>query len=341
MTTETLSFLKVLNWTPDECRAFLESQRWPNGPVCPDCGTLEPSVVTRRTRTKNLVQKLYACRACRRQFTVTVGTIFEDSHIPLNKWLAAIMLMCSSKKGISAHQLWRLLWPSVGGKQTGSYRTAWYMAHRIREAMSDKMPLPLAGTVEADATFVGGNTRRGHPVYHERIQDEISLGLRRKDGTPCVHGLKGKPHPRTFKAPVFGMAERGGNVRTVVLQGNDESGTEIRPILRQNLEPSVRLITDAHGAYRAIKKYVRHDVIKHEIAYVDGDVHTQNIESHWSLLKRGMVGTFHHVSRGYLPMYLSEFQYRWNSRQISDAERFAALLRQTQGRLAWRAKKQA
>ncbi|GEM_PF-228107 len=342
MTTETLSFLKVLNWTADECRSFLESQRWPNGPVCPYCGGVEPTTVTRRTRTKNLVQRLYACRECRKQFTVTVGTVFHDSHIPLNKWLAAIMLMCSSKKGVSAHQLWRMLWPVMDGKQTGSYRTAWYMAHRVREAMADKLPLPIEGTVEADVTFVGGSTRRGHPTYHERVQDEIKMGLRDKDGVRIEHTLRGRPHARTLKAPVFGMMERGGKVRTTVLQGRDENAKEIRPILRANLAPTVRLITDAHGAYRAIKKYVRHDVVKHEVEYVNAekpDIHIQNIESYWSLLKRGMVGTFHHVSRGYLPMYLSEFEYRFNRRTSSDAGRFASLLTQTEGRLAWRAKK--
>lgn len=322
------SFLEVLKWDADQCRDYLEAKRWPDGPVCPACGAGEPYKIERKTRTKNKVQRLWKCRDCRRQFTVTVGTIFEDSKIPLNKWFAAINLMTSSKKGVSAHQLFRML-------EIGSYRTAWYMAHRIREAMADKVQAKIEGEVEADVTFIGGRTRRGHPVYHETIKDEIRLGIRRKDGSLKGGPTAGQPHPRTKKAPVLGMMERGGKVRTFALQENDEKATEIRPILKQHLDGSVRLITDAHTAYKAIKDYVRHDVIKHEVAYVEGDVHTNNIEGYWSLLKRGMVGTFHHVQRGYLPMYLSEFSYRWNQRDVTDAERFEALLGQTQGRLRW------
>ncbi len=335
MTTVTHSFLKVLTWTPDECRAFIEAQRWPNGPVCPRCGVTNPSVVTRRSATKNVVKKLYSCRACRRQFTVTVGTIFEDSHIPLNKWLATIMLMCASKKGISAHQIHRM----VGIH----YRSAWYMCHRIREAMGEKTFMPLAGIVEADSTFVGGKPR-GHMVRTMTVEEEVAAGVRHPDGSKKPGPLKGQPHPRSRKAPVFGMVERGGNVRTMVLAGKDESASEVRPILLENLAPNVHLITDMGGAYRAIKRYVKHDAVNHDVEYVSADnplVHTQTIESHWALLKRGMIGTFHHVNRGYLPMYLSEFEYRWNSRQTSDSERFAALLTRVDGRLAWRAKKQA
>ncbi len=330
MSTESLSFQKIIRWTDDECRAYYERLRWPNGPVCPHCGGVEPYKITRKTRTKNVLKTIYKCRACRKQFTVTVGTIFEDSHIPLSKWFAAIMLMCSSKKSISAHQLHRLL--------EISYPSAWYMCHRVREAMADKTPFPLEGVVEADATFLGGKVRRGHPVYHERIQDEISLGLRRKDGSLKAGPRKGQPHPRTLKAPVLGMVERGGKVRTFALNANDETASEIRPLLRANLAPTAHLITDAHGAYRAIKKYVRHDSVNHQVEYVNADrpdIHTQNIEGYWSLMKRAVIGAYHHVNRGYLPMYLSEWQFRWNARHASDVERFEALAAQTQGRLTW------
>jgi len=299
--------------------------------VCPKCGSVrEPYTIQRKVglASKNKVRCLYRCKDCGKDFTVTVGTIFEDSKISLSKWFAGIALMCASKKGISAHQLHRMLWIT--------YRSAWFMCQRVRHAMADKGPLEkLSGTVEADATFVGGKSRRGHPVRHELVQDEINMGLRRKDGSLKTGPKKGQPHPRTRKAGVFGMLERGGRVRTVAIKARDESGAELRPVLLENLEPTTRLITDSHSAYRLIKDYVRHDRIQHEIAYVDGDVHTQNIEGYWSLLKRGLIGTFHHVDRTYLPMYLSEFQYRWNRRKTSDAERFEALLGQTEGRLDW------
>ena len=328
MGKENVDILSLLSWSADECRAFLERKRWPCGPVCPKCGSVrEPYTIQRKVKvsTKNKVSRLHRCKDCGKDFTVTVGTIFEDSKIPLNKWFAGIALMCASKKGISAHQLHRMLGIT--------YKSAWFMCQRVRHAMAEKGPLQkLAGTVEADATFV---TRRGHPVRHERIQDEIEMGLRHPDGRKKGGPPKGQPHPRTRKAGVFRMLERGGNVRTVAIERRDESVAELRPVLLENLEPDARLITDQHAAYRRIKDYVRHDTISHDLAYVDGDVHTQNIEGYWSLLKRGLIGTFHHVDRTYLPMYLSEFAFRWNRRKASDAERFEALLTQTRGRLRW------
>jgi transposase-like protein len=151
MDTNKLTFQKVLRWEENECREYLEKMRWPDGPHCPKCGTEEPYRITRKSRTKNTVQNLFKCRACRKQFTATVGTIFEDSKIPLNKWFAAIYLMCSSKKGISAHQLHRSL--------DITYKSAWFMCHRIREAARDKGALGLlSGTVEADETYVGSRT---------------------------------------------------------------------------------------------------------------------------------------------------------------------------------------
>ncbi len=157
-----LTFHEVMRWTDEESRAFLERLRWPDGPQCPKCGAAEPYTVTRRTPSKNAVRSFYKCRSCKRQFTATVGTIFEDSKIPLHKWLAAIYLMCSSKKGMSAHQLHRLLGIT--------YKSAWFMCHRIREATKrDSFP-QLTGVVEADETYLGARTRRGHKVHHERIQ---------------------------------------------------------------------------------------------------------------------------------------------------------------------------
>jgi len=172
---------------------------------------------------------------------------------------------------------------------------------------------------------------------YDRINDEIDMGLRTKDGTPKVHGLKGKRHPRSIKVPVLGILERGGNVRTIALQGKDENATEIRPLLAENIEANSRLISDGHAAYKKIEHHIgKHDVINHDEAYVRyPDIHTNGIEGYWSLLKRGIVGTFHHVSRYRLPMYLGEFEYRFNHRDQTDADRFENLLSQTEGRLRW------
>jgi transposase-like protein len=313
---ENVSFLSVLQWTDQQCREYLERMRWPDGPKCPKCGEGEPYTITRKSESKNTVQSLYKCRACKRQFTATIGTIFEDSKIPLNKWFAAIYLMCSSKKGISAHQLHRSL--------DITYKSAWFMAHRVREAARDKgMLTPLTGTVEADETYVGGRTPRGGRAWREQMQDEINMGIRSV-----------KPDWRKDKAIVFGMQERGGKARTTVVE--DTRGGTLRPILLQNIDlKHSTLMTDGHPSYRQIKVYLPHEVIDHEIEYVRGDVHTQNIENYWSIFKRGVYGVFHHVSEDYLPCYLSEFDFRRNHREISDAERFEALMGQTQGRLLW------
>ena len=313
-----LTYQKVLKWTDEECRDFLESQRWPGGPVCPKCGDADPYSITRRKPSKNAVTSLYRCRACNRQYTATVGTIFEDSKIPLSKWFAAIFMMCSSKKGISAHWMHRNLGIT--------YKSAWFMCHRIREAMKDKGVLaPLSGVIEADETYIHPRTRRGHPTLHERVRDEIQMGLRPKtDRRP----------PYQDNPTVFGILERGGQVRTMKVPG--ATGPILRPIMGKMIDMrNARLMTDGHPAYRQIKRYLPHEVIDHEVEYVRGDVHTQGIENYWSILKRGIYGVFHHVGEGYLPCYLSEFEYRFNRRKISDAERFAALLRQVRGRVLW------
>lgn len=308
-------FLQILQWTEEQCRNFLEEKRWPNGPRCPKCGTSEPYSITRKSRTKNTVSKLYKCRSCKKQFTATVGTIFEDSKIPLNKWFAAIYLMCSSKKGISAHQLHRSL--------DITYKSAWFMCHRVREAMGEKGELSLlSGTIEADETYVGGRPR-GHKVWKERATDEIQMGIRPKRNSPF-----------NDKAPVFGILERGGRVRTQRIY--NVNANTVQSILSKNIDMKTsRLMTDGHRAYRLIRNYLPHDIINHEVEYVRGDIHTQGIENYWSILKRGVIGVFHHVDEDYLPSYLNEFEFRFNRRKISDRERFAALMDQVQGRVLW------
>lgn len=248
-----------------------------------------------------------------------MGTIFEDSKIPLSKWLAALFLMCSSKKGIAAHQLYRML-------DFGCYETAWFMAHRIREAMREKGILePLTGDVEADETYLHPRRRRGSPAYHERVQDEIEMGLRPK---PRRKG------PYEGKVVVFGMQERGGLFRTVKVP--NANAKTLQPVILRWIDLSeTRLITDQHPSYRSLKRFVRHDSINHETELVRGDVHTQNIDNYWSVFKRGVYGVFHHIGEDYLPCYLAEFDFRRNRREISDAERFVALMGQVQGRLTW------
>jgi len=224
--------------------------------------------------------------------------------------------MCASKKGISAHQIHR---------QLGiTYKSAWFMCHRIREAMRDKGVLsPLSGTIEADETYIGGK-KRGHRVWTEFIQDEVEMGLREK---PIRH-------PRMDKSIVFGMMERKGKVRTKHI--NEMKAKTVQGIMAMgiNLKES-RLITDNNPAFRLIRQHLPHDIIRHELEYVNGDIHTQGIENYWSILKRGLYGVFHHVDAEYLHNYLNEFEFRFNRRKIKDAERFASLMGQTQGRLQW------
>jgi transposase-like protein len=310
-----VSFKNVLQWSDEQCRDYLVSCRWPDGVHCPKCGANSPYAITRKSKNKNKVNTIYRCKSCKRQFTATVGTIFEDSHIPLSTWFAAIYQMCASKKGVSAHQIHRELGVS--------YKSAWFMCHRIREAMRDKgIFSPLNGTIEADETYIGGRTR-GHWTIKERMNDEIQMGLRKRP-----------PHPRMSKAVVLGILERDGRVRTKHIKEMN-SKTALK-VLSDNIDfKGSRLITDSHQAYKQIKYHLPHDIIRHEETYVKGDIHTQGIESYWSLLKRGLYGVFHHVDAKYLANYLNEFEYRFNRRKISDEERFASLMRQTQGRLLW------
>ena len=309
MANGDVTFLQILQWSDDECRDFLEAERWPNGIACPRCGGVEPYRINRKRPGKNTVTKLYKCRECKRQFSATVGTIFEGSHVPLNKWFAAIFLMCASKKGHSAHQIHREL--------DVTYKTAWFMLHRIRLAMKEPGSPFLSGTVEADETYVGGR-------YHRSPRAKM-LGNKR-----------GRPRPESHKTPVFGMIERGGRVYTKVVP-NVNAGT-LQPILLEHMDTErSHLITDEMGSYKRIEDHLPHSVIRHASEYVRGDVHTNVIENYWSTLKRGLYGTYQHVDRGYLGCYLDEFAFRFNRRKVTDAQRFRSAVRQTDahGRLRW------
>lgn len=281
----------------DSARSFLESIRWPNGPICPHCGSADVQKLTPRPTSKKPGRKgLHKCRSkeCRKQFTVTVGTIFEDSHIPLSKWLMAIHLLCSSKKGMSAHQLHRLLGVT--------YKSAWFMAHRIRYAMTQEpLASKLSGVVEVDETYIGGKVR----------------GTRR--------GRRDKP-------PIVALVECGGEVRAFPMKRVTEEN--LRKAIRENVHPSARMMTDGHIAYRDLgDEFADHQVVAHHRReYVRGEAHTQTVEGYFSLLKRGIVGTYHYVGEGHLHRYVDEFTFRYNRRKVSDGQRAAMAIRATEGK---------
>lgn len=304
-----------------DARAMLERIRWPEGVRCifSDCGGAD--VYRIETKAKTYTRKdgkerhvparhLYKCKACKRQFSVTKGTIFEDSKIPLQVWISAMYRMCSSKRGISAHQIHR--------EYGLTYEAAWFMVHRIRWAMSDKNPTPLFGVVEADETYVGGKPR-GHRtgIQQTRTRSELI-----KEGWDK-------------KTPVVGILERGGRVRAQVMaKPVNRKRVQANLLGNIDLEKSV-LITDEYWVYGGIDKHLPHGVVRHKSQYVRGTTHTQGIESFWSILKRGLIGTYYHVDAGYLNQYVQEFAYRHNTRQIADVERFSQLLGQIDGRLTW------
>jgi transposase-like protein len=288
----------------------LEAIRWPNGPVCPHCKNTDAKKIWKiqPNEAKKIRAGLYHCAECNGQFTVTVKTIFEDSHIPLRKWLVAWYLICSSKKGISAVQIQR----SLG---LGSYRTAWMMMHKIRHAMKDPaFNAPLDGTVECDETFVGGKPRPGA----EASKDS---GYRK--------GSK--------KVPVVALVQRDGNVRTKVVANVTQKN--LRLFLATNASQNAILNTDQNNMYKPIgKSWERHDVVNHsdkEYARhnADGTVsHVNSCESFFSLLKRGVMGAFHHVSKEHLHRYCDEFSFRWNHRSVTDGERMVSGLQKSEGK---------
>ena len=286
----TLSVYDPRFTDPIEAATYLESIRWPNGPVCPHCGESERKPYPLKSKTR----KLYKCAACRKQYTVTVGTIFEGSHIGLHKWLLAFYLLCSSKKGMSAHQLHRMLGIT--------YKSAWFMAHRIRYAMEQPpFAKPLSGVVEADETYVGGKER------NRKRQDK-----------------QHKTGRGTDKTPVVVLVERGGPARSFRMA--NVTGDELKGAIRRNVAKESRIMTDSFKSYRGLnKEFASHEYVSHtDGEYVRGEVHTNTAENYFSILKRGIDGTYHHISEAHLPRYLAEFDFRYNNRAnmgVDDAER--------------------
>ncbi len=277
----------------EAARAHFEAIRWPIGPYCPYCGVIDRVAPL---GGESMGPGWYHCKDCRRKFTAAVGTIYERSHIPMTKWLLATHLMCASKKGISAHQLGRMLGMP--------YKTAWFMAHRIREGMRELSPTPMGGegkTVEMDETFVGGKEKNKHAK--KRKADNI--------------GGMGKE-------PVFSLVERGGRVRSHHV--TDVTAKTLRPILEAQLAGKTAVMTDGEGQYRVLAPmFASHETVNHGIGeYVRGSAHTNTIEGYFSILKRGIGGVYHHVSQQHLKRYLGEFDFRYNLRsalEVTDAER--------------------
>jgi transposase-like protein len=290
----------------DKARKHLEAIRWPDGPVCPHCGVLEESTKLDREEGSDTHGRkgLYQCNGCRKQFTVTVDTIFSDSKIPLHKWLLAFHLMCSSKKGISALQLQREL-------DLGSYRSAWFLCHRIRWAMTQSPmaeALKMKGVIEADETYVGGREK----------------------------GRRGMPGPESKKTPVLALVERGGNVRSFPIER--ATLKNIGPILEQHVDAESHLVTDESAVYYQMKPvFAKHSTINHakkEYSRKEENftVTTNTVESFFALLKSSNYGIHHHMSRKYLGSYCAERDFVYNARKISDDQRTDKALKGASGK---------
>jgi len=265
--------------TDAQCRELLERLRWPEGIMCPRCKD------TRVSRLKEYSR--YECVGCEYQFTVTSGTIFHDSHLPLPIWFVSVLLICEAKKGMSAMQLKRTLW----GQHKGSYKTAWYLCHRIRAAVAQVDRPMLDGTVEMDETYVGG-VKKGFGVKAAKEAKEVVIGIRQRDGAL-----------RFFHAE---DAKRG----------------TLAKYIRENISEDVDvLITDEFPAYKNAVGNVKHETVNHrsgEYVRLGTDIHTNTVESAFSLLKRGIIGSWHKVSAKHLQAYLHEMEFRFDRRKRPD-----------------------
>ncbi len=283
---------------PDVCLSFVANLRWPDGPVCPRCGGTEPLFLKTR--------RLWKCRACKKQFSVKVGTIFEDSPIGLDKWLPALWMMVNCKNGVSSYEIARAL----GVTQ----KTAWFMSHRIRLAMQTRTFNKLSGEVEIDETFIGGRAR----FMHKR---------RRAKKIKGTGGLG--------KAAVIGLLERHGPdghsvVKLKIVPSVRHSA--LLPEVREHVASGAEVFTDQWVSYRGLEADYIHKVIDHAESYAEGKIHTNGLENFWSLLKRAIKGTYVSVEPFHLFRYLDEQAYRFNARKVNDAVRFLSALHGIIGR---------
>lgn len=293
----------------DAARAHLEAIRWPNGPVCPHCGGAD-----RQSRLEGTSHRagLLFCGHCREQYTVTVGTVFERSKVALHKWVMAAHLMCASKKGISAKQLERMLGVT--------YKTAWFMAHRLREAMKEEIAGPMGGPgkiVEADETYWGSETNSKADAAKSGARNR---GAALKDANKIVS-----------------LVERDGKVRSFHVPS--VTGQNLKTVLTTQIHSETHVMTDASPRYNVVKRempFAQYSQVNHsKKEYARGDITTNTVESFFAILKRGLVGTFHHVSSEHLHRYCNEFDFRYNYRQAAgfdDSQRAAMLLKGIEGK---------
>jgi predicted RNA-binding Zn-ribbon protein involved in translation (DUF1610 family) len=273
---------------PDEtaCKLYLALKRWPDGVSCPRCGNKK----VYESKARPFHWQCMKCGPAKRtpyRFSVTVGTIFENTNYKLLVWFKVLHLMLTSKKGISALQIHRMI-------GSGSYRTAWFICHRLRAGMADPDFRKLMGIIEVDETYICGKNKNRH--WNKRIQGGGTFG----------------------KTPVIGAISRKGNVVCQIIENTDTPTLD--RFVRRAVDEKVDLIaTDEHSGYRLLGPALPHQIVRHTRGeYVRGEVHTNNLESFWSLLKRGVIGTYHNVSKKYLTLYLNEFQFRHNNRKNPD-----------------------
>jgi transposase-like protein len=299
MVKNTSPILKALRAaTQNEAAAveFLEQQRWEGVPVCPRCGVLDVYKMTGVDGARNKDYR-WRCRGCKQMFTVRTDTVFEESRLPLRVWVYAFWRACASKKGISALQLKR--------EMEISYKSALFVLRRIRHGLGHDGS-KLTGTVEADEVYLGGKPPRGS---------------KRGRGTPRI--------------PVVGMVQRGGDVRFRMMERL--TSDRLGEVLAENADLTCRLITDDFPAYRRVGRRFEggHEVVRHidgEYVRLGTDVHSNTIEGVFSLIRRGVMGTFHSISRKHLPNYLNEFEFRWNTRKLDDGERVARAIKHVAGK---------
>ncbi len=278
----------------DVATDFVAGLRWPNGAVCPRCGGVEHSYLKTR--------RIWKCKECQKQYSVKLGTIFEDSPLGLDKWLPAVWLIANSKNGISSHELAR----SLGTTQ----KSAWFMLHRIRLAMESGSFDKLDGEVEVDETYIGGRAKNMH--LHVRKQKITGRG----------------GHNKTI---VMGFRERGGRVESTIVKGTH--GTILKGEVTKRVAPGSAIYTDVHGGYRGLDSMgYTHGAVDHREAYVSGRVHTNGLENFWSLLKRGLHGTYVSVDPAHLYRYVEERMFTYNLRDLDDYGRFTTVLRRAAGR---------
>jgi transposase-like protein len=290
---------------PDNALWYMAAKRWPTGVSCPTCGRVDVNFLA--------AQRRWQCKSkhALRQFTAKVGTVFEDSPLPLEKWLPAVWMITNAKNGISSWEIHRAL--------DVTQKTAWFMLHRIRLAMQSGSLMKLGGgggEVEADETFIGGKARNMHKSVHDR---RISgMGQSAKD-----------------KTIVMGILERGGDVRTALIP--DRQKHTLQPIVRQHVEPRAALYTDEMGGYKGLNGEYVHQIIDHAVRYVNGRIHTNGMENFWSLLKRSLGGTYISVEPFHLFRYLDEQAFRFNNRAkrdepVDDSMRFQRVMSMLSGK---------